>query len=129
MDELNEFRPATARHRLVVEMLRRIRVAQGDRNPSGTMLLVQAEAAHKVWKWIADGDLPKAVERAIYVFGARNVTPERVREAHQRPSMRPSAEERERRRRAAQERQEREAPPPDVAAAFFGEMAEKLKGD
>jgi hypothetical protein len=120
---------AEARLHLIREMLRKIRYAQGEKNPSETMIYVDAERAHKLWKWIPSDRLSRTVDRALYVHGAKNLTLEHVSDVWVKRDrkLRPSDEERERRRKAAEERAEREKAPPEAANRFFQSIQSQLQ--
>lgn len=111
------------------EQVRRLRVLQGDRNPSPTGVVLDAERAVKLWKWIPNDELQRTIDRARYLYGTSKVTLELVAKAwvERRKKQAPSAEERERRRAAAEARAERERGTPEQDEQFYREIQEKLQ--
>lgn len=121
---------AAAQHRhFLVEQIRRLRVLQGNPNPSPTGLVLDAERAAKLWKRIPSDKLAWCIDKARDVHGTANVTLEKVAATWLKrdQKQKPSEEERYRRRMAAEARAEREAAPPEIRDQFFSEIHEALK--
>src|SRR5215217_3284139 len=74
-------RSAAAHRHFLCEQIRRLRVLQGNPTPSPTAIVLDAEKAHKLWKWIPNEELQRTIDRARDIFGTKNVTLEKVHEA------------------------------------------------